>query len=209
MYNILGRVVAFLIRKIVRFVTGARSLWVGCEPEHKPRIYYANHRSHIDFILLWSSLPRDIRRKTHPIAASDYWDKNFIRRFLIYRVFNGIVIQRNQKQKNPLHQVEKILRRGHSVILFPEGTRNLKEDCDLLPFQSGIYHLAKNQPQVECIPVWISNLNRVMPKGAFLPLPILSIVSFGAPLKSGFEEKQEFLQDAHAQLLALNEREYQ
>lgn len=209
MYRFLGRIIAFIIRRFVRLITGARSLWFGCEPIKQQRIYYANHRSHIDFILLWSSLPRDIRQRTRPVAASDYWDRNLLRKFIIYKVFNGIVIHRNSRQQNPLHQVEKFLNRGDSIIIFPEGTRNLSEEQTLLPFKSGLYHLAEKFPEIPCIPVWISNLNRVMPKGAFIPLPILSIVTFGAPFRKNQQEKSIFLQEAKERLLALNEREYQ
>ena len=53
---------------------------------------------------------------------------------------------------------------GASLIVFPEGTRNTTE-AKLLPFKSGIYHLASRRPDVEFVPVWIENLHRVMPKG--------------------------------------------
>lgn len=36
-----ARFIAFLTRRGARLLTGARSLWVGCEPELKQRIYYA------------------------------------------------------------------------------------------------------------------------------------------------------------------------
>ena len=104
-----ARFIAFLTRRGARLLTGARSLWVGCEPELKQRIYYANHNSHIDFILLWSSLPTHIRRKTRPIAASDYWLKDGLRRFLIQDTFSGVTIQRNRSdQQDPLQPVKDV-----------------------------------------------------------------------------------------------------
>ena len=138
----IARVIAFLTRRSARLLTGARSLWVGCAPEMKQRIYFANHNSHIDFILLWSSLPTPIRRKTRPIAASDYWTKDGLRRFLIQDTFNGVTIQRNRENNaDPLQPVKDVLAQGYSIIFFPEGTRNLEDDVELLTFKSGLYNL--------------------------------------------------------------------
>ncbi|WP_278491701.1 lysophospholipid acyltransferase family protein [Acinetobacter gyllenbergii] len=206
-----ARFIAFLTRRGARLLTGARSLWVGCEPELKQRIYYANHNSHIDFILLWSSLPIHIRRQTRPIAASDYWLKDGFRRFLIQDTFSGVTIQRNRSdQQDPLQPVKDVLAEGYSIIFFPEGTRNLNDDVELLEFKSGLFHLSQQFPDVEVIPVWISNLKRVMPKGAFIPLPLLSTVIFGEPLVlNQFADKQQFLQHAQQQLLKLKEAENQ
>ncbi|MCU4389279.1 1-acyl-sn-glycerol-3-phosphate acyltransferase [Acinetobacter courvalinii] len=206
-----ARFIAFLTRRGARLLTGARSLWVGCEPELKQRIYYANHNSHIDFILLWSSLPIHIRRQTRPIAASDYWLKDGFRRFLIQDTFSGVTIQRNRSdQQDPLQPVKDVLTEGYSIIFFPEGTRNLNDDIELLEFKSGLYHLSQQFPDVEVVPVWISNLKRVMPKGAFIPLPLLSTVIFGKPLVlNQFSDKQQFLKHAQQQLLKLKEAENQ
>ncbi|EPG37831.1 lysophospholipid acyltransferase family protein [Acinetobacter colistiniresistens] len=207
----LARFIAFLTRRGARLLTGARSLWVGCEPELKQRIYYANHNSHIDFILLWSSLPIHIRRQTRPIAASDYWLKDGFRRFLIQDTFSGVTIQRNRSdQQDPLQPVKDVLTEGYSIIFFPEGTRNLNDDVELLEFKSGLYHLSQQFPDVEVVPVWISNLKRVMPKGAFIPLPLLSTVIFGEPLVlDQFADKEQFLHHAQQQLLKLKEAENQ
>ncbi|OTG92918.1 lysophospholipid acyltransferase family protein [Acinetobacter sp. ANC 3832] len=209
--NTLARFIAFLIRRGARLLTGARSLWVGCEPELKQRIYFANHNSHIDFILLWSSLPKSIRRQTRPIAASDYWMKDGFKRFLIQDTFSGVTIQRNREDnQDPLQPVIDVLAEGYSIIFFPEGTRNLNDDIELLKFKSGLYNLHKQFPDIEIVPVWISNLRRVMPKGAFVPLPLLSTVIFGCPLDQHLEmDKVEFLEYAQQQLLKLKEVEYQ
>ncbi|AOA58111.1 lysophospholipid acyltransferase family protein [Acinetobacter larvae] len=210
----LARFIAFLTRRSARFITGARSMWVGCQPEPKQRIYYANHNSHIDFILLWSSLPKAIRKETRPIAASDYWAKDRFRRFLIEDTFCGVTIQRQRQQNSelsdPLAPIKTVLSEGSSIIFFPEGTRNLEDDVDLLKFKSGLYHLHQQFPDIEIIPVWISNLKRVMPKGSFIPLPLLSTVIFGEPLTVTLDmDKQAFLDHAAAQLLKLKDIEHQ
>ncbi|QIO05751.1 lysophospholipid acyltransferase family protein [Acinetobacter shaoyimingii] len=215
----LARFLAFLTRRSARLLTGARSLWLYGQPLNHQRIYFANHNSHIDFILLWSSLPTEIRRRTRPIAASDYWLKDGFRRFLIQDTFNGVTIKRKKEQPNnrenpvpedPLQPVKEVLAQGYSIIFFPEGTRNLEDDVQLLNFKSGLYYLSQQFPEVEVVPVWISNLKRVMPKGAIIPLPLLSTVIFGAPLdKAKYPDKKEFLEYAQQELLKLKEVEHQ
>jgi 1-acyl-sn-glycerol-3-phosphate acyltransferase len=93
-----------------------------------------------------------------------------------------------------------------SLILFPEGTRNMGEE-PLLPFKSGLYHLAKARPGIELVPIWIENLNRVMPKGEFVPIPLLCTVTIGAPIMLGAgEDKEVFLDRSRNSLLALATR---
>lgn len=202
-----GLVQRLLARSIIgfaRLLTGARSLWRGCLPEARQRIYFANHSSHADFVLLWSSLPPALRRHTRPVAGADYWQRDAVRRFLIHQVFHGVLVDRERQdaQHNPLEPLLAALHAGDSLILFPEGTRNLTDE--LLPFRSGLYRLGRACPQVELVPVWIANLNRVMPKGRVLPLPLLCTVSFGAPLSIAADESKEaFLARARDALLEL------
>jgi 1-acyl-sn-glycerol-3-phosphate acyltransferase len=196
--------VATIITAGARSVTGARSLWLGCTPEPRQRIYFANHSSHGDFVLLWASLPPTLRKLAWPVAGADYWQASPLRRYIINRVFNGVLVDRKRSapDSNPLQPMLQALEQGDSLILFPEGTRNLEDG--LLPFKSGLYHLAKSYPQAELVPVWIANLNRVMPKGKLLPLPLLCTTSFGAPLQLDEEEtKEQFLARSRDALLAL------
>ena len=202
----LATAVATLIISGARLLTGARSLWLGCAPQAVQRIYFANHSSHGDFVLLWASLPPALRSITRPVAGADYWLKSPLRRYIINRVFNGVMVDRERKETdyNPLQPMLDALENGDSLIIFPEGTRNPEEG--LLPFKSGLYHLAKAYPQAQLIPVWIANLNRVMPKGRVLPLPLLCTISFGAALALGEEEtKAQFLERSRDALLSLAE----
>lgn len=204
----LATAVATLIISGARLLTGARSLWLGCAPQAVQRIYFANHSSHGDFVLLWASLPPTLRSITRPVAGADYWLKSPLRRYIINRVFNGVMVDRERKETdyNPLQPMLDALENGDSLIIFPEGTRNPEEG--LLPFKSGLYHLAKAYPQAQLIPVWIANLNRVMPKGRVLPLPLLCTISFGAALALGEEEtKAQFLERSRDALLSLAEEQ--
>ncbi len=189
-----GRVVAKTLVAAARTVTGAETRWIGCVPSQAPRVYIANHTSHADFILLWSSLPPRLRSLTHPVAAADYWERGIVRRYLAKQVFQAVLVERERAKNfhNPLAPMLRALDDGHSLIVFPEGTRG--NGAELLPFKCGIYHLALERPGVEVVPVWIDNLHRVLPRGAILPAPLLCSVTFGAPvgLLPG-EEKKAFL----------------
>ncbi|HEN8800360.1 1-acyl-sn-glycerol-3-phosphate acyltransferase [Pseudomonas sp. CM25] len=201
----LANLTAYLITSAARLITGARALWLGCTPLPVQRLYFANHSSHGDFVLLWASLPQPLRKRTRPVAGADYWAKPGIRDFLIRKVFNGVLIdrQRSEGQGSPLQPILDAVAQGDSLIFFPEGTRNLGDEA-LMPFRSGLYHLAAANPEVELVPVWIANLNRVMPKGRALPLPLLCTLSFGEPLHlQADESKQAFLERASHALLNL------
>jgi 1-acyl-sn-glycerol-3-phosphate acyltransferase len=198
------RLVAALITGFARLVTGAQARWIGCGPSGEQRIYYANHSSHGDFVLIWTALPAALRARTRPVAARDYWDAGELRRFLIHRVFRGVLVERgaDPRTKDPLVPLIDALDRGDSLIIFPEGTRNTEEE--MLPFKSGIYHLARQRPGVDLVPVWIENVGRVMPKGQVLPVPLLCSVNFGAPIRlQQDQEKQAFLDRARLAIVEL------
>ena len=199
---------ATAVAVFARLVTGVHGEWRGCAPAARRRVYFANHRSHADFVLIWTVLPAPLRRLTRPVAAADYWLKGRLRTFIGERVFRAVLIDRDRdtRDADPIATMAAALDQNSSLILFPEGTRNTSEE-PLLPFKSGLYHLANARPDVELVPVWIENLNRVMPKGEFVPIPLLCTVTLGAPVALGAgENKAAFLDRSRNALLALATR---
>lgn len=204
-----GVAVGELIMFFARALTGVRPLWRGSLPTPAQRIYFGNHGSHGDFVLIWTTLPAALRRATRPVAGQDYWLASALRRFIGRNVFNALLIDRQPQpgEPSPVDLMAGALDRGESLIIFPEGTRNTT-DAPLLPFKSGLFHLGKRCPGVELVPVWIDNIRRVIPKGQWLPVPMVCSVSYGAPLAVGTDEdKADFLKRAEAAVLALRPQE--
>lgn len=199
-----ARFVGQAISVFARFVTAPRAIWKGIEPVPRQRIYFANHTSNGDFVLLWTALPAPLRRQTRPVAALDYWLKSPLRAFIGREVFNAVLIDRRPESRteDPVTQMVEALDKHASLIIFPEGQRN-SSDTPLLPFKSGLYHLASARPAVDLVPVWIANLNRVMPKGEVIPVPLICTLTFGDPLHLAPDEpKDRFLARATEALLA-------
>lgn len=203
--NLAARAVGAGIVMFARLVTAPRAIWAGVDPAPRQRVYFANHTSNADFVLLWAVLPPALRARTRPVAAADYWLKSKLRAFAGRDVFRAVLIDRRPETRadDPVELMTAALDGGDSLIIFPEGLRNMGPE-QLLPFKTGLFHVATKRPEVDLVPVWLDNLNSVMPKGEIVPLPLLCTVTYGAPihLEPG-EEKAAFLARAHAALLAL------
>ncbi|WP_272666868.1 lysophospholipid acyltransferase family protein [Providencia sp. PROV069] len=197
--SLLAKGMGMLLSGTCRLLTGVRTRWVGCQPSMASRIYYANHSSHLDGLVIWSGLPPLMRHFVHPVAAKDYWVKTPFRRYLVNKVFRAVLVDRKgdkPAQNNTLAPLESVLESKHSLIFFPEGTRGDGET--LSQFKSGLYHLAKKYPDVEVVPVYLENLNRVLPKGSKLVVPVICSAIVGKPLEPIMENenKIDFLQRA-------------
>lgn len=128
-----------------------------------------------------------------------------MKRYIVLRGLSAVLIDRSRADPDadPLEPLYKVLDQGDSLIIFPEGTRQYEP----LPgrFKSGLFHLAERYPEVELIPVYLENLNRSMPKGTFMPVPIACTVRFGAPLQRiANEDKHAFLDRARDAVIGVS-----
>ena len=195
----------------VRAITGIHARWIGVDPVDAEgrvpqRVYFANHASNLDAPVIWSSLPRTLRKKTRPVAARDYWERGVVRRYLSKRVLNVVLIERKKvtKSNHPLVPMEAALDAGDSLIIFPEGTRATDEDVEPGVFKPGLYHLARKYPEVQFVPVYLENLSRILPKGELILVPLLAAARFGAPVQlAAGEDRHAYLDRARAAMIAL------
>ncbi|MDI3382487.1 1-acyl-sn-glycerol-3-phosphate acyltransferase [Xenophilus aerolatus] len=318
----LAKLTGWMLLGLVRLLTGAQARWFGCPPKAEQRIYFANHQSHVDLVMIWAALPEELRSITRPIAARDYWANTPLKRWITTEVFNAVYVERAGgpapastampmspvaappaaserieptfdlagaaatppatlpdaagaeaptpppspavvetaavaelppstwtpaspaeaqgeldlptplppaplaspmvgpaavadapaglapepalRPDDPLLPLVEALRSGDSIIIFPEGTRGHTGTPQ--KFKSGLYTLARLFPDVVLVPAWIDNVQRVMPKGEVVPVPILCSVTFGAPVRLGAgEERRAFLDRAREAVIALRD----
>ena len=287
----LAKLTGWLLLGVVRLLTGAQARWYGCPPKAEQRIYFANHQSHADLVMIWAALPEELRSITRPIAARDYWANTPFKRWITTEVFNAVYVERGgapvvpaapatisdtkpavptliqteriepsmdpiepfmiqvpppapaafavkavqlpliaspptepdlsapttaeatasdaistptPEAADPLAPLIEALTSGDSIIIFPEGTRGHLGEPQ--KFKSGLYTLATLFPDVVLVPAWIDNIQRVMPKGEVVPVPLLCSVTFGAPLRvEPGEERRPFLDRARAAVIALRD----
>jgi 1-acyl-sn-glycerol-3-phosphate acyltransferase len=207
--------IASLVSALARLVAGPTVVYRGDPPDARQRVYFANHTSHLDFVVLWSALPPEARGRARPVAARDYWEKGPVRRFLATRVFRAVLVDRPPPAaggggegrvaaaQQAIASLVSAMAGGDSLIVFPEGTRGSGET--IAPFRSGLFHLCRARPGLEAMPVYLDNMNRILPKGESLPVPMLSRVVFGAPIApEPGEAKEGFLARAQGAIALLS-----
>jgi 1-acyl-sn-glycerol-3-phosphate acyltransferase len=195
-----------LLAFLVRLATGVRLLH-DLPEDGKRRVYFANHSSHLDFMVIWAALPARQRGWTRPVAAAEYWEKGPLRRWLSSHVFKAVLIPRDlarMRAEDPLGKMLEALADGADLIVFPEGTRS--ESGGIAAFKPGLHHLISKRPDLLLVPVFLENLSRILPKGELFPLPLMGQAVFGHPLPgpADDESKADFLVRARDAVLQLS-----
>jgi 1-acyl-sn-glycerol-3-phosphate acyltransferase len=201
----LAKLMGYFLLGLIRVLTGAQARWHGCPPKAEQRIYFANHQSHADLVMIWAALPKELRHVTRAIAARDYWTKTPFKKWITSAVFNVIYVSRDRTaDEDPLEPLLEALGNGDSIILFPEGTRGHSGDPQA--FKAGLYNLALKFPQVVLVPAWINNVQHVLPKGEVVPVPVLCSVTFGTPMQlQPDEDRRDFLDRARNAVVELRD----
>ena len=173
----------FFLRPFMALFIGLRVYGRANIPKQYPFILAANHSSHLDTAALLSLFPLGEIKRIRPVAAADYFERNWLISEIVHTLFNILSINRlcaKKRHENPLLPIEEAMRAGQSLIFFPEGTRSTSGKMGEL--HSGILHLAEKHPEVPVVPVYLSNMWRGLPKGEFIPLPFFCEIRIGEPL---------------------------
>ena len=200
------RISARLIVGAAKLLTGASARWVDCEPSAHARVYFGTHTSNLDAIVILTALPRRIRDRCRMVAARDYWEARPLRSYVAHKAFRTLLVDRGKvvKSNNPVQRMFDAVESGESLIIFPEGGR--QAGPDMIDFKSGLFHLARRKPDLEFVPTYLENMNRILPKGEILPVPLIGLATFGPPMSfQAGEGKREFLDRARRAIERLGE----
>jgi 1-acyl-sn-glycerol-3-phosphate acyltransferase len=143
-------------------------------------VVVANHSSHLDAPLIFTTLPRRLARYLAAGAAADYFFDVRWRKGLTALFFNAFPIHRSGVDR-PASEARSLLERGVPLLVFPEGTRS--RTGRIGSFKSGAAALA-NQTHVPCVPVAIIGAGIAHPRGSKWPKsgrPPVAVV-YGDPL---------------------------
>ena len=153
-HRLIKRIAHFIVYRIPQVKTTFSNL--SGETFDKPGIIICNHQAHLDLMCILMLTPKLI------ILTNDWvWNSPFYGRLIryadYYPVSNGI--------ENALDQLQDAIKRGYSIVVFPEGTRS--PDCSIKRFHRGAFYLAE-QLQSDIIPVMIHGAGHVLPKDDFM-----------------------------------------
>lgn len=169
-------------------------------------VVVANHNSHLDTMALMSACSPGMIANTHPIAAGDYFGQSPMRAFFTRFFVNAILIPRSRPKPgetgpDPIDLMSAQLAKGHSLILFPEGSRGEPEKFQ--KFKRGIGILLERHSDVHYIPVFMKGLGKSLPKGETLLVPFNSLVLMGDPRKCEAKDVDGIVHEVEAAIRAL------
>ncbi len=201
----------FIVKPWLRFIVGVRFENQKVFKDQHQFIVVANHNSHFDTVSILAALPDSHLLDTHPVAAGDYFGNTPLKAFLTKGLINTILINRNREGKGPstIEVLDKALKEGKSLILFPEGTRG--QPGVIADFRTGVSVLLSKNPEVPFIPVYLDGFGRVLPKGSNLIIPLNCKVRFGKAVTihkhTSIEDSVEIIKNEILKLKKKDERD--
>jgi len=167
-----------LMRTLVRIVLFGlfRTTGRGGVPRTGPLIVCSNHASTIDPPLLPAYLPRS---DSWSMAKAEWFERPSFTKWLFTR-YHAFPIVRHSPDRRGLKRALGIVRAGHALVVYPEGTR--VESGGLLPAEPGAGFIARTTG-APVLPVALVGTRDCFPKGARWPRRTPVEVRFGAPIR--------------------------
>lgn len=174
-----------------------------------PTLIVANHNSHLDTVMLTLALPWARRGRVYAAAAADTFFRHPIIAALSETLFGAIPLERKSERSvsERLAPVVRRLKRGHTVIVYPEGTRGDPDVAQRFR-RGGIAHLVAAVPELRVVPAYIDGAARAMPRGSVIPLPFTICVRVGTPLTALLPDQASAVLERRVRALAPDEVQF-
>lgn len=196
-----------LVRPLLTLIIGVRFENTEVLSKTKQFIIVGNHNSHLDAVSIRSVLPAYQKKNTYTIAAKDYFGTSSMSCKAMTWFLNAVLIRRERVPHEPsaIEILDDCLKKGKSLILFPEGSRG--QAGVITEFKKGIAVLLKRHPNLHFIPTYINGFGRILPKDSNLCLPLPCKIRFGEPMKSESQDIDDILQQVRTAILDLKPAE--
>jgi len=152
----------------------------------RPLVIVANHASHVDTMVLGTTLPRAIRKRLVVAAAADYFFTNSLSSLISTVCIGAIPVDRTKVNRTTLELCQHLLGEGHVLLLYPEGGRS-PDPAVIQPFKPGAAWIAR-RAGVAVLPVHLHGTGDVLAKGSSLPHRHRVRVRFGEPMQCEADE---------------------
>ena len=172
-----------------------------------PAIFIANHQSHMDTLVAYTAMPEQVKRNLFFGAAADRWYVLGKKKLVLQPWYQSLVlgnfpIVRGGGAKS-LEYAKTLLSRGQHVFIFPEGTRTQRNELGRL--KPGVALIAL-ELGVPVVPLYLSGLREMRPKGALQPkagpagVDVLPVLRFeaGTTVEMATAAMQRVLTERHA-----------
>ena len=175
----------------------------------KQFILIANHNSHMDTMAIMSAIPSKYIHRVHPIAALDFFGGTKLNKFLMKYLVNATLIPRKKANSDedidPIEVISKLLNKGRSVILYPEGSRGIPGVMS--NFKKGIGYLIQKHPEIDVIPVYLDGVHKTLPKGTSIILPYNCNIIFGKKIDFNSLDIDKIVLKSEESILKLTKKE--
>jgi 1-acyl-sn-glycerol-3-phosphate acyltransferase len=172
-------VIYALLRGLMRFIVRTylaglfEVVGIGNVPRAGGLIICSNHSATLDPPLVPAFVPRN---DTWTMAKSEFFRSPLLG--FIFRLYHAFPVVRHTADRGAVRRALDLLKEGHVLLMFPEGTR--VESGVLASAEPGAGFLAQ-KAGCPVVPVGLTGTRNVLPKGAYWPRRGRVTITFGKP----------------------------